>query len=238
MFKKRIILFLFAIFCIPSNLFSMHIVEGFLPPFWSFFWALIALPFVGLGLFFINKKIKLNPKIKIIFAMCAAFVFVLSALKLPSVTGSSSHPTGIGLGSVLFGPFAMSVIGVIVLLFQALLLAHGGLTTLGANLFSMGITGAFVAFVIFNLKFNKSISIFLASMLGDLATYIVTAFQLALAFPDANQGILFSFVKFISVFAITQVPIAISEGILTVIIFNVILNYNKEELKLLSVIRT
>ena len=75
-------------------------------------------------------------------------------------------------------------------------------------------------------------------MLGDLATYIVTAFQLALAFPDANQGILFSFVKFISVFAITQVPIAISEGILTVIIFNVILNYNKEELKLLSVIRT
>jgi cobalt/nickel transport system permease protein len=31
----------------------------------------------------------------------------------------------------------MSVLGGLVLLFQALLLAHGGLTTLGANAFSM-----------------------------------------------------------------------------------------------------
>ena len=33
--------------------------------------------------------------------------FVLSALKFPSVTGSSSHPTGTGLGAILFGPTPM-----------------------------------------------------------------------------------------------------------------------------------
>lgn len=33
----------------------------------------------------------------------------------------------------------MAVLGTITLLFQALLLAHGGLTTLGANVFSMAI---------------------------------------------------------------------------------------------------
>ena len=54
----------------------------------------------------------------------------VSSLKIPSVTGSCSHPTGTGLGAILFGPSIMSLLGIIVLLFQALLLAHGGLTTL------------------------------------------------------------------------------------------------------------
>ena len=66
---------------------------------------------------------------------------------MPSVTGSCSHPTGTGLGAVLFGPAAVSVLAAIVLVFQALLLAHGGITTLGANDFSMGIVGPFAAWL-------------------------------------------------------------------------------------------
>ena len=62
-----------------------------------------------------------------LLAFAGAFIFVLSALKLPSVTGSCSHPTGTGLGAILFGPLPMAVMGCIALLFQALLLAHGGL---------------------------------------------------------------------------------------------------------------
>ena len=62
-------------------------------------------------------------------------MFVISSLKIPSVTGSCSHMTGTGLGAILFGPTAAGVLGLIVLLFQAILLAHGGLTTLGANTF-------------------------------------------------------------------------------------------------------
>ena len=83
--------------------------------------------------------------------MCGAFAFVLSALKIPSAFGSCSHPTGVGLGAILFGPTATAVLGLIVLLFQALLLAHGGLTTLGANVFSMAIVGPFVSFGLYAL---------------------------------------------------------------------------------------
>ena len=67
------------------------------------------------------------------------------------------------------------VIGIIVLLFQALLLAHGGLTTLGANTFSMAIAGPFLSYGIYRLgrklKINKSVCVFLATCLGDLFTY-------------------------------------------------------------------
>ena len=131
--------------------YAMHIMEGFLPPGWAIFWWVVALPFFVLGLRSLTRITQSTPELKLLLALAGAFTFVLSALKIPSVTGSCSHPTGTGLGAVLFGPLAMSVLGSLVLLFQALLLAHGGLTTLGANAFSMAIVGPFVAFWIYRL---------------------------------------------------------------------------------------
>jgi cobalt/nickel transport system permease protein len=239
--KKNAVIISFLILVFPKNLSAMHIMEGFLPIQWSIAWSVIALPFIAFGLYVIGKKVKLNPKIKILIGVAGAFAFVLSALKLPSVTGSSSHPTGVGLGSILFGPFVMSVIGCIILLFQALLLAHGGITTLGANTFSMAVAGPFISFGLYKildgLKSPKWLSVFLAAFFGDLITYVTTSCQLALAFPSGSGGFFESFVKFLSIFAITQIPLAASEGLVTVIIFNVIYKYNKEELKSLSVIK-
>ena len=77
-------------------------------------------------------------------------------------------------------------------------------------------------------------SVFLAAMLGDLATYTVTAGQLALAFPDPASGITGSFVKFIGVFAPTQLPLAVIEGLLTVVIVNFLREYSGDELQSLQ----
>ena len=219
---------------------AMHIMEGFLPPVWCVAWGAVCIPFVVKGFFSIKKKIAGNSKMLLLLAMCGAFTFVLSALKLPSVTGSCSHPTGVGLGAVLFGPAAMSVIGVIVLLFQALLLAHGGLTTLGANTFSMGIAGPFAAFGVYwllkRLKVSSAVAVFFAAFVGDLFTYVVTSFQLAAAFPDSGGGIMVSAVKFLGVFAVTQIPLAISEGLLTAIVYQGIKKYSRPELELLHAV--
>jgi len=234
-----VLISLFAFFQI--NAYAMHIMEGFLPPVWSISWGAVCVPLVIIGLYSIKRKISDNPKLKMLLAMAGAFVFVLSALKLPSVTGSCSHPTGVGLGSILFGPFAMSVIGVIVLLFQSLLLAHGGLTTLGANTFSMAIAGPFVAFAVYKIvkKLNGAdwLAVFSAAALGDLFTYIVTAFQLSLAFPSPEGGFMFSLAKFLGIFAVTQIPLAISEGILTVLIFNALKENSRNELISLNILK-
>ncbi|WP_298840740.1 energy-coupling factor ABC transporter permease [Clostridium sp.] len=225
---------------IPKNAFAMHIMEGFLPPKWCITWGALCIPFIVVGYFSIKEKIRIDPKIKMLIAMVGAFAFVLSALKIPSVTGSCSHPTGVGLGAILFGPTVMSVLGLIVLIFQALLLAHGGLTTLGANTFSMAVVGPIVSYGVYKLlkklHVSTSISIFSAAMLGDLMTYVTTSFQLAVAFPDKIGGFVASLLKFMSIFAVTQLPLAISEGILTVIVFNLLSKYNKEELKELNVL--
>lgn len=73
----------------------------------------------------LRKVVRENPQSRLLLAASGGFTFVLSAPKLPSVTGSCSHPTGIGLGATLFGPWVTVAMGTIVLLFQALLLAQG-----------------------------------------------------------------------------------------------------------------
>ena len=211
----------------PTNILAMHIMEGFLPFKWSLIWSIIFIPFFIKGLQRLNNIFEDDPNKKLLIALIAAFVFVLSALKIPSITGSSSHPTGVGLGAILFGPSVMSVVGTIVLLFQALLLAHGGITTLGANAFSMAVVGPIISYLIFRFMKKRNIKItkcvFTSASIGNLATYTTTSIQLALAFPDPSGGVLASLIKFLSIFFLTQIPIAIAEGILTTIVYNLLL---------------
>ena len=212
----------------------MHIMEGFLPPIHAAAWGLASLPFLVMGARSVARVTREHPRAKLLLASAGAFAFVLSALKLPSVTGSCSHPTGTGLGAILFGPSVMAVLGAIVLLFQALLLAHGGLTTLGANIFSMAIVGPWVAYGVYRLARTLggplSLAVFLAAGLADLATYLVTATQLALAFPDPVSGFLGALTKFGGIFALTQVPLAVIEGLLTVLVVNLLIQSSRDDL--------
>ena len=216
----------------------MHITEGFLPPLHAAAWTAVSLPFVIAGASRVNRLMRDQPQTKLLLAASGAFAFVISALKLPSLTGSCSHATGTGLGAILFGPSVMALLGTIVLVFQALLLAHGGLTTLGANVFAMAIVGPWVAYAVLcagrGLRVPLAPSVFLAAMLGDLATYLVTAGQLALAFPDPASGIAGSLIKFVGVFAPTQLPLAVVEGLLTVVVVNFLRQYSGDELQVLK----
>ena len=214
---------------------AMHIMEGYLPVSYCMAWGVVCVPFLVAGMISLRKKLNENRRAMTLIAMAWAFVFVISSLKIPSVTGSCSHMTGTGLGAILFGPCAVSILGIIVLIFQAVLLAHGGLTTLGANTFSMAIAGPILSWGIYKLcrkmKVNQKVAVFLAACLGDLFTYCVTSVQLALAYPSEAGGVPASALKFLGVFAPTQIPLALIEGILTVIVVIALESYAKPELR-------
>ncbi len=218
----------------------MHIMEGFLPGPWWQIWFALSIPVVVYGIYKLNRLVKENRELLPLLAVAGAFIFVLSALKLPSVTGSCSHPTGTGLAAILFGPAITAVLGMIVLLYQALFLAHGGLTTLGANVFSMGIVGPVVAYTIYKvgmkLNLNFYLVVFLAATLGDWATYVVTSVELALAFPADPGGFMTSFKAFATIFAVTQIPLAIIEGAITALIFKYIIQVRSDMLAKLNVL--
>ncbi|MFN3383427.1 MAG: cobalt ECF transporter S component CbiM [Archaeoglobaceae archaeon] len=199
----------------------MHIMEGFLPPEWCALWFLLSAPFLVYGAVKLKSRLA-NRSDKVLLAVSIGFIFVLSAMKVPSVTGSCSHPTGTGIAVVFFGPAITAVLSAIVLLYQALLLAHGGITTLGANIASMGIFGPFFGWIAYKaLKKKQRVAVFTAAFVADIATYVLTSLQLALAFP-ANPtfyGFLDSATRFLAVFAITQLPIAVIGAIIAVAIF-------------------
>ncbi|OMP66739.1 energy-coupling factor ABC transporter permease [Domibacillus epiphyticus] len=203
---------------------AMHIMEGFLPVWWTVFWWVVTIPFIIWGLKTLKTAIDKNPEAKLMIGFAGAFAFVLSALKIPSVTGSSSHPVGTALGTMLFGPAAMTVLGTIVLLFQALLLAHGGITTLGANAFSMAVAGPFAAYAVYRLLkkagVKTGVNAFFTAFSANIVTYSVTSLQLALAFPSESGGVFASFLEFAGIFAVTQLSLAVCEGLLTAVAVN------------------
>lgn len=217
---------------------AMHIMEGYLPAGACVAWGALCLPFVTAGFFTVRRRVRADRKCVTLLAMAGAFIFVISSLKIPSVTGSCSHMTGTGLGAILFGPSVVSILGIIVLVFQAVLLAHGGLTSLGANAFSMAVAGPALTWLVYTVcmkcRLRKRVSVFLAAALGDLFTYCVTSVQLALAFPDAEGGAALSAVKFLGVFAPTQLPLAVMEGMLTVLIVIGLEVYAQPELRALE----
>lgn len=202
----------------------MHIMEGYLDPVWCAVWFVAAIPFIVFGARAIVKLMREHPEQKMTVALSGAFIFLLSSLKLPSATGSSSHPTGTGLSAVLYGVSATSFLALIVLVFQAILLAHGGITTLGANVFSMGVFGPLCGVVAWNVlrRIGAGIpaSMLCAAVLADLSTYVCTSVQMGL-----NWG---GYAEFLTTFAVTQIPLAVIEGILFYMFANYLLN-NKSE---------
>jgi cobalt/nickel transport system permease protein len=204
----------------------MHIMEGFLPASWCIVWWLVALPCLALGVYQLRRVLSKDREALPLLGVTGGFIFILSSLKLPSVTGSCSHPTGTGLSTISFGPWITAVVSAIVLLFQALFLAHGGLSTMGANTVSMGVVGPLIGWGIYralrDTRVSMYVTVFLACAFADLFTYVVTSLELALAYPALVGGVGSSFVVFMGIFAITQVPLAILESIVLVLVFKYI----------------
>ena len=202
-----------------SNARAMHVSEGILPFSWAAFWFLTAVPFLALGLYRLKKLSREDLSFKPLVGLLAAFVFIISCLPVPVPTaGTCSHPCGTGLSAILVGPGISILIAFVALLIQALFLAHGGLSTLGANIMAMGVMGSFAGYFTFRIlrTFRVSLAVagFLAGMLADWATYSMTSLILTLGIRgDASFTSIFT--KILIAFIPTQLPLGLLEGAMT-----------------------
>jgi cobalt/nickel transport system permease protein len=207
-----------AFLALPEKALAMHISEGILPAPWAALWFAAAAPFLYWGLRDLKKQSRELTWFKPYIGMVGAAVFIISCMPIPiPFAGTCSHPCGTGLAAILIGPTLTVVVASIALVLQALFLAHGGLTTLGADIVSMGVAGAFSGYGIFWLSRRLGASwvaaAFLAGVLSDWSTYTVTSLQLAgaLAEPGAFPSLFYAIVI---AFMPTQIPLGIVEGFL------------------------
>ena len=208
-----------ALLILASPVRAMHLAEGILPARWALAWSLAALPFVAVALSLLRRREERDAFYKPFVAMVAAAVFLISCMPVPVPTaGTCSHPCGTGLAAILIGPWMTVLVTVVALLLQALFLAHGGFSTLGADVVSMGVAGAFVGWICFTLlrKSGASLALaaFVAGVLSDWATYATTSLELATALHGARpMGALFTTV--LLAFVPTQLPLGLLEGALS-----------------------
>lgn len=195
---------------------AMHISEGILPAGWALLWFAAALPFVGWGVVRITRKKALDPSYIPLIGIFGAAVFVFSCFPIPvPVAGSTAHPAGTGMSAIFLGPFASAVVAFISLLLQALFLAHGGLTTLGANTFSMGVMGSFSAYGAYRLGRTVGLPLFwcgfAAGLTADLVTYLGTSFAMAAAL-HGTKPLATVLGQIYLAFMPTQIPLCLIEG--------------------------
>lgn len=218
---------------VPGEAFAMHITEGILPAKWAALWFMVSLPFLAWGLRELKVRSMSSTYFKPLLGMVGAAVFIISCMPIPvPFAGTCSHPCGTGLAAVIIGPWLSVLVASIALLLQALFLAHGGLTTLGANILSMGVIGSFTGYGVF-LLFRRTgaplpVAFFLAGVLSDWATYTMTSFELSAAL-SGTMPFSTMFTTILLAFVPTQVPLGIVEGFLCVGVYRFI-NMRRPEL--------
>ncbi|MFH1859553.1 MAG: energy-coupling factor ABC transporter permease [bacterium] len=204
---------------LANNASAMHISEGILPLNWAIFWFAIAMPFVAFGLYRVKKLSSVDPSFKPLVGLMAAVVFIISCMPIPVPTaGTCSHPCGTGISGILLGPCVSILVSAVALLIQALFLAHGGLSTWGADIVSMGVVGSFAGYLTFRglraLKANLWMAGFVAGLFADWATYFTTSVELASGIRG-DSPFLPLFWKILIAFIPTQLPLGILEGAMT-----------------------
>jgi cobalt/nickel transport system permease protein len=219
--KKRTIL----ISCLTLSLLSadvahaMHISEGILPFNWALLWFVIAAPFLALGVRRLNALAREDLSFKPLVGLMAAVVFIISCMPVPVPTaGTCSHPCGTGIAAILVGPLVSVVISAVALLIQALFLAHGGLSTLGANIVSMGVVGSFAGWLVFRGMRRMGAGLgtagFAGGVIADWCTYLTTSVELTSGIRG-DAPFLPLFWKILIAFIPTQFPLGILEGAMT-----------------------
>ncbi len=218
----------------------MHIAEGLLPPQYALGYSLAAGVLVAKGISTYVKRSAEFPMTKQLTGVLTAAVFIISLLPIPvPITGTSSHPGGTPLAAILMGPYIPSVMSMVALFFQALFLAHGGLTTLGANTLTMGFFGGTVGYLVWMGGRKAGLSLAwasgLAGLIGNLCIYVGTSAQLAWAI-HGNTPVWRVFATFLISFLPTQLPLACLEGIFTALVIKFLLERRPDILLRLGVL--
>jgi cobalt/nickel transport system permease protein len=198
---------------------AMHISEGILPLPWAVGWFAVAVPFVALGIRQLNSLAREDLSVKPLVGLMAAVVFIISCMPVPVPTaGTCSHPCGTGMAAILLGPWISTLIAAVALLLQALFLSHGGLSTWGANIFSMGVIGSLAGYLTFKglrtMGAPMALAAFFAGLQADWATYLTTSVELASGIRG-SEPFLPLLEKILIAFVPTQLPLGILEGAMT-----------------------
>ena len=167
---------------------ALHIPDGFLNLPVSLVSWVVAIALIALSL---NRvQAEYQERAVPLMGVCAAFIFAAQMINFPIPGGTSGHLLGGTLAGVLLGPWAGTLVMVVVFIVQAVLFQDGGITVLGANIINMGLIGTFCGYYLYrvirqavgrNTWTGMAVGTGVASWTSVFVASILCAVQLALS---------------------------------------------------------
>jgi len=205
----------------------VHIAEGILPLGHAAAWAALTVPLCGASardLARLAREGELRERALVGMAGALIFAFTLFPVPVP-VVGVSSHMCATPVLALLVGPRRIIAPAAAVLLLQALFFAHGGLSSLGANTLTLAVVGPLVGYglcrALIRLGLGAAWAVGVACALADAAVYMADAAIMSLALAgERSFGSWFALV--LAGFAPAQIPLALLEGAVSVMLLRAI----------------
>jgi cobalt/nickel transport system permease protein len=197
----------------------MHIAEGILPGGIALLTSVLAVPFVAVSIRKFRRMlgdVDVSSPQRPLLTMAWALCFAVTLLPIPvPIAGATSHMCATPLLALLFGWSVVPALAACILLLQALFFAHGGLTTLGANVLTLGVVGPICVMALMSigrkLRIPLKLSLFVSCTLGSLAVYVGDALLLGWAFGE-GRNFLRVFSAVTAGFFPVQAPLSLLEG--------------------------
>jgi len=179
----------------------MHIPDGYLSPATCGTLYVAAAPFWYVALRKVQRL--LSTRLVPLIAVFAAFSFVIMMFNLPLPGGTTGHAVGMGIATIVLGPWGSMLAISVALLIQALFFGDGGITAFGANCFNMAIVGSLVAYGVYRLVAGRAaltstrrvVAAALAGYLAINAAALIAAVEFGLQpllFTDASGAPLYA----------------------------------------------
>jgi cobalt/nickel transport system permease protein len=124
--------------------------------------------------------------------LVAAFIFALQMLNFPVAAGTSGHLLGGALAVILVGPWLGIAAVSVVVIVQALLIADGGVSALGANILNMAIVTGAVAWALFRVGMRVLpktwTSVLVSTFTAGLASVVAASLAFVVEYAIGGRG--------------------------------------------------
>lgn len=190
----------------------MHLPDGLIPLWQAAIYWILTIILLALYTFKLSKT-EDKQKIIINTAILAAVTFAASSISIPSPFGVPVHLFIIPLVVILLGPLSGVAVAFICFIVQFLFLGMGGITSLGANVVTMGIMMSFSTYYFykFTSELDERLGIFSGTFVGIIVATISQIVILLLAGVATLDVLLSTLVPF-------YLFVGIVEGVLNIFI--------------------
>jgi len=207
----------------------LHLPDGLIPLWQAAIYWILTMIILALYLYKLSKT-EDKQKVLINTAILAAVTFAASSISIPSPFGVPIHLFIIPLVVILLGPLSGVAVAFLCFIAQFLFLGMGGITSLGANVVTMGIVMSFSTYYFyrFTAELDDRLSIFSGTFMGIIMATIAQVVILLIAGVATLEVLLSTLVPF-------YLFVGVVEGIINIFIISFLFKLKPEMVEIAKV---